>query len=273
MAANSQYRFPPGPEANLLWSALRKLRPANPLNHYTEMVFSESMRLFPPTWTMGRKALDDFHLGPCIATLGTFPIRCASNPKGLRRRAKGNICDSAISRLEQGRASASASRLRAWKACYCWPCSRKTGSCDLFPATRLSPHRSLPCGQSTVCVCASNAGTCDCCEPISLNRFSKCSSPTPSWHAVIVLEILPQFGCRTRKTRRYGPLRTTVKTGIDELLQRESCMGFGPKVCAAAPGSSACAQVDANCDCDGHYRLETRLEYPRRIRHDDNALQ
>ena len=39
--------------------------------NYTEMVFSESMRLFPPTWTMGRKALDDFHLGPYFLPAGT----------------------------------------------------------------------------------------------------------------------------------------------------------------------------------------------------------
>jgi cytochrome P450 len=28
-------------------------------------------RLFPPTWTMGRKALDDFHLGPFFLPAGT----------------------------------------------------------------------------------------------------------------------------------------------------------------------------------------------------------
>ena len=37
MATNSQYRFPPGPKANLLWSALRKLRPANPLNLFPHL--------------------------------------------------------------------------------------------------------------------------------------------------------------------------------------------------------------------------------------------
>ena len=37
MAAQSQYRFPPGPETNLLWSALRKLRPANPLNLFPHL--------------------------------------------------------------------------------------------------------------------------------------------------------------------------------------------------------------------------------------------
>jgi cytochrome P450 len=31
---------------------------------YTEMVLAESMRLFPPAWAMGRKAIKDFDLGP-----------------------------------------------------------------------------------------------------------------------------------------------------------------------------------------------------------------
>jgi len=31
---------------------------------YVEMVMSESMRLYPPAWAMGRKALKDFALGP-----------------------------------------------------------------------------------------------------------------------------------------------------------------------------------------------------------------
>ncbi len=30
---------------------------------YTEMVFAESMRLFPPAWTIGRRALNDYQLG------------------------------------------------------------------------------------------------------------------------------------------------------------------------------------------------------------------
>lgn len=31
---------------------------------YTEMVFAESMRLYPPAWAMGRQAREDFTLGP-----------------------------------------------------------------------------------------------------------------------------------------------------------------------------------------------------------------
>jgi cytochrome P450 len=34
-----------------------------PRLRYTEMVFAESMRLFPPAWAMGRQALNDFRLG------------------------------------------------------------------------------------------------------------------------------------------------------------------------------------------------------------------
>jgi cytochrome P450 len=34
-----------------------------PRLRYTEMVFAESMRLFPPAWAMGRQAIEDFRLG------------------------------------------------------------------------------------------------------------------------------------------------------------------------------------------------------------------
>jgi cytochrome P450 len=38
---------------------------------YTEMVMAESMRLYPPAWAMGRKALKDFELGPYFLPRGT----------------------------------------------------------------------------------------------------------------------------------------------------------------------------------------------------------
>ena len=38
---------------------------------YVEMVLAESMRLFPPAWAMGHKALDDFELGPYYLPKGT----------------------------------------------------------------------------------------------------------------------------------------------------------------------------------------------------------
>jgi cytochrome P450 len=38
---------------------------------YTEMVLSESMRLYPPAWAMGRYALGDFALGPYYLPRGT----------------------------------------------------------------------------------------------------------------------------------------------------------------------------------------------------------
>ena len=34
-----------------------------PQLRFTEMVFAESMRLYPPAWAMGRQAREDFHLG------------------------------------------------------------------------------------------------------------------------------------------------------------------------------------------------------------------
>ena len=38
---------------------------------YTEMVFAESMRLYPPAWAMGREARADFELGPYRLPAGT----------------------------------------------------------------------------------------------------------------------------------------------------------------------------------------------------------
>jgi cytochrome P450 len=38
---------------------------------YAEMVLAESMRLYPPAWAMGRKALNDFELGPYRLPAGT----------------------------------------------------------------------------------------------------------------------------------------------------------------------------------------------------------
>jgi cytochrome P450 len=38
---------------------------------YTEMVLSESMRLYPPAWAMGRHAIEDFEVGPYFMPKGT----------------------------------------------------------------------------------------------------------------------------------------------------------------------------------------------------------
>jgi cytochrome P450 len=42
-----------------------------PQLRYTEMVFAESMRLYPPAWAMGRQARADFTLGPYHFPAGT----------------------------------------------------------------------------------------------------------------------------------------------------------------------------------------------------------
>jgi cytochrome P450 len=42
-----------------------------PRLRYTEMVFAESMRLYPPAWAMGREARRDFELGPYRLPAGT----------------------------------------------------------------------------------------------------------------------------------------------------------------------------------------------------------
>jgi cytochrome P450 len=39
---------------------------------YTEKVFAESMRLYPPAWTLGRQVLNDYQLGPYIIPKGAI---------------------------------------------------------------------------------------------------------------------------------------------------------------------------------------------------------
>ena len=39
---------------------------------YTEMVFAESMRLYPPAWAMGRQATRDIEIGPYKLPAGSY---------------------------------------------------------------------------------------------------------------------------------------------------------------------------------------------------------
>jgi cytochrome P450 len=43
---------------------------------YSEMVVAESMRLYPPAWAMGRRALNDFHLGSYSLPARTTLLMC-----------------------------------------------------------------------------------------------------------------------------------------------------------------------------------------------------
>jgi len=39
---------------------------------YTEMVFAESMRLYPPAWTLGRRVLSDYQVGEYVFACGLY---------------------------------------------------------------------------------------------------------------------------------------------------------------------------------------------------------
>jgi cytochrome P450 len=43
-----------------------------PKLRYTEKVFAESMRLYPPAWTLGRQVLNDYQLGDYVAPKGSI---------------------------------------------------------------------------------------------------------------------------------------------------------------------------------------------------------
>jgi cytochrome P450 len=45
-----------------------------PRLRYTEMVFAEAMRLYPPAWTMGRRALSDYEVGGYIIPAGSIVL-------------------------------------------------------------------------------------------------------------------------------------------------------------------------------------------------------
>jgi cytochrome P450 len=41
---------------------------------YTEMVFAEAMRLYPPAWTLGRRALNDYQIGEYVVPAGSIVL-------------------------------------------------------------------------------------------------------------------------------------------------------------------------------------------------------
>ncbi len=43
---------------------------------YTEMVFAEAMRLYPPAWTLGRRVLDDYQVGEYVLPAGSIVLMC-----------------------------------------------------------------------------------------------------------------------------------------------------------------------------------------------------
>ena len=102
-----------------------------PRLEYTAMVLSESMRLYPPAWAMGREVLEDVSIGPYRLRKGTMVFfsqyivqrdpRWFPEPErflagavypGRRRRAGHGL---RIFRLAAADGSASGNRLPGWK--------------------------------------------------------------------------------------------------------------------------------------------------------------
>ena len=58
---------------------------------YTEMVFAESMRLYPPAWAMGRQATRDIEVGPYKLPAGSYlvlqPVHYAAQRGAVSRSA------------------------------------------------------------------------------------------------------------------------------------------------------------------------------------------
>lgn len=109
---------------------------------YTEMVLAEAMRLYPPAWAIGRKAIAPFELGGYKIPKGAIlivspyvmqrdpassPLRTASTPSAGRPQTVMQGRSSPISRSAAARASVSASDLRGWRERWCSPRSRRSG--------------------------------------------------------------------------------------------------------------------------------------------------
>ena len=79
-----------------------------PRLRYTEMVFAESMRLYPPAWAMGRQSIADVELGPYPLSRGHLfllqPIHHSAQP-GIFSRPVA-FRSRPLSPREQGRPAA-----------------------------------------------------------------------------------------------------------------------------------------------------------------------
>ena len=99
---------------------------------YVERVVTESMRLYPPAWIIGRRALVDYParrlrragavdhrhepVRDCSATRASSPSPSASIPIAGRRSSARRCRSSPTSRSAAARAGASASRSRGWSS-------------------------------------------------------------------------------------------------------------------------------------------------------------
>jgi hypothetical protein len=140
----------PDVEARLhaeLDSALGGRRPAFedlPNLPYTRMVLSESMRLYPPAWAIGRRALKSFNAMGYEISAGSvvlmsqyimhrderfFPSLSGSILSDGRRSRRRSGRGFRTSRLAVARAYVSVSSSRGWRGFCCWRQSRSNGEC------------------------------------------------------------------------------------------------------------------------------------------------
>ena len=127
----------------------------SPNLRYTEMVLAESMRLFPPAWAMGRKAIKDFDLGPYRLPAKTtvlmsqyvthreekfFPTHCALIRKDSLQRLRRSVQNLHTSLSEQAGANVLESRSPGWNVFWCSPLWHKNGNCTWFRDIKCSPN-------------------------------------------------------------------------------------------------------------------------------------
>ena len=119
---------------------------------YTENVFAESMRLFPPAWAMGRQCTKPVEFGPYripAAVARVFqPVHhaavsgvlgCAGGvpPGAVHGRSEGGAAAVRVPSLSAaGGGSALAKGLRGWRGCWRWRRFRSAGGSGLCRNTR-----------------------------------------------------------------------------------------------------------------------------------------
>lgn len=118
---------------------------------YTEQVFAEAMRLYPPAWAMGRKSTEVVRLGEYTIPPGAhfffsqyvmhrsaeyFPDPLRFDPDRFSPEKKAERDRFTYFPFGGGGGSVSARVLPGWKGCWCWRRLGNDGGCGLLVTKR-----------------------------------------------------------------------------------------------------------------------------------------
>jgi cytochrome P450 len=134
-----------------------------PSLRYTTHVITESLRLYPPAWSMGREAGEDVDVGGYRIARGRFnAIPAGSRPPISSGRNAGKATSrsacpgSPTSRSVVAPGFASGKPSRNSRRCYFWRLSPRDSTSMSSPRHRRPPRHRLRCARGTASVCASH---------------------------------------------------------------------------------------------------------------------